>query len=499
MKQLLGATIAVATLALGCGSNGGAGKPCNSNADCTGGLVCNLGACAASSAGGGAGGGVGAGGGAGGGAGAGYQAGGGSATGGGGGSGPCLDNDGDGFSTCGTMGMNGMPGTADCNDNASGGASIHPGATETANGIDDDCDGIIDNHVDCADYDMDGYPFCTSVNEQCANFPNTVCDCNDDVSQVGPNAVEDPMNQIDDNCNGQVDEALTSCDSTATGNTAQDFAKAIGLCNFVTGASAHGDNSARSVRVNFGDNYHKLEGDKMALLSSGKAVDQFDQPGYEPQVGTEFGTTDQHPFYTTPKCGTPGAAPAAQDMSEIDLTIKVPQNAQGFTFNFAFFSAEYPEWVCTSFNDRFIVLSDSKALDPTKLPADECKNGICQISYDTMGQPVTVNNGFFSVCDGPNCTAPVSKLSKTGYSDTCQVLCDASGGGGSDSTGRANGGGTGWLGTTAPVKPGETLTLKFIVFDEGDDQLDSAALIDNFKWVLTPVTAPVTVVPPGLN
>ncbi len=45
---------------------------------------------------------------------------------------PCLDADGDGYTTC----------AGDCND---GNAAVHPGAAETCNGIDDDCNGVVDD------------------------------------------------------------------------------------------------------------------------------------------------------------------------------------------------------------------------------------------------------------------------------------------------------------------------------------------------------------------
>ncbi len=50
---------------------------------------------------------------------------------------PCEDLDGDGFfvpDNCGTA--------RDCNDDD---ASTYPGATESCNGVDNDCDGFIDN------------------------------------------------------------------------------------------------------------------------------------------------------------------------------------------------------------------------------------------------------------------------------------------------------------------------------------------------------------------
>ncbi len=36
------------------------------------------------------------------------------------------------------------------------------------------------------------------------------------------------------------------------------------------------------------------------------------------------------------------------------------------------------------------------------------------------------------------------------------------------------------------------MTLHFIIFDEGDHILDSAALIDNFRWGTSVVTTPTT-------
>jgi hypothetical protein len=41
---------------------------------------------------------------------------------------------------------------------------------------------------------------------------------------------------------------------------------------------------------------------------------------------------------------------------------------------------------------------------------------------------------------------------------------------------------TGWLQTQAPVKPGDTITLLFTIWDSGDGVLDSTVLVDNFQW-----------------
>ncbi len=409
----------------------------------------------------------------------------------GGGTSNCVDVDKDGFTSC-----------TECNDND---PSIHPGAKELLNGKDDDCDGKIDNKVDGNDGDKDGFPYQADGGG----------DCNDAEPLIGPTAIEDPQNMIDDNCDGTVDEATVPCDDAATTQGADSFAKAIGLCNtprftMVTAASfPFGLPASRSVRAKFGDGFLPRSGSKMIMLSTGEAKDLYDDPAYHPQDGFTFNTSTPHPLYAPPRCAAPATTPDAKDMSELTLKLKVPQNAKSLSFNFSFFSAEYPEWVCTEYNDRFLAILESSALDPTKLPATQCKAGAavptCNISFDDKSQPVSINNGFFDICVSASggsgtgaftnvCTKPTSLLNKTGYEE----MRVSQGGSQFPNQVKMAGGATGWLNTKAPVKPGETITLRFLVLDEGDANLDSAVLIDNFKWETTSVAAPVTV-DPGIN
>ncbi len=421
----------------------------------------------------------------GGGGGSGGSAGNGGSYGGAGGYATCTDADGDGVSTC----------AGDCDDTN---PAIHPGATEAMNGLDDDCSGKVDDHVAGQDFDKDG-----------TAFP---ADCDDNDPGVGPLAVEDPANHLDDNCDGRVDEAVAPCDDStlaATSTQAADYAKAIGLCGWVTGSSLAGAPASRRIRAKFGNDWTPRNGSRLVMLSSGYAVDNYDDSAYRPQ---DFGSgfTDpkgafntkapSHPLYSKPKCGAGTNVPDVYDVSEFKMTLRVPQNAKGLSYDFAFFSAEYPEYVCTAYNDRFVAILESSALDPTTLPAEQCVPGAarptCNISYDSKGQPITINNGFFDVCEsysGNNCSgkavsntcsAPITKLGKTGY-ELSQPFC-------SGSTQKPAGGGTDWLTTKAPVKPGETVTLRFLVFDESDPILDSAVLIDNFRWEVAPVSGPET-------
>ncbi len=105
----------------------------------------------------------------------------------------------------------------DCNDQAS---AVNPGATELCNGFDDNCNGTIDEGCTIftffADVDGDTYgnpaSFVTStINTIPSGYVTNNLDCNDNLSggaAIHPGATE-ICNNIDDNCNGAVDEGLT--------------------------------------------------------------------------------------------------------------------------------------------------------------------------------------------------------------------------------------------------------------------------------------------------
>src|SRR5262249_27300867 len=56
-------------------------------------------------------------------------------------------------------------------------------------------------------------------------------------------------------------------------------------------------------------------------------------------------------------------------------------------------------------------------------------------------------------------------------------------------------GSTTWLQTTANVTGGPNYKLRFVTYDSRDGNLDSLAIVDNFKWHASPGTPGTIIVP----
>ncbi len=129
-----------------------------------------------------------------------------------------ADGDGDGFGGDDTVVQCAKPGgyvsgQGDCND---GVADIHPGAEEVCNGLDDDCDGLIDSldpdlvggDTFYADTDGDGFGDPSNTMSGCqpaAGFVLNFSDCDDSNSDISPDAPEAWYDDIDSDCDGELD------------------------------------------------------------------------------------------------------------------------------------------------------------------------------------------------------------------------------------------------------------------------------------------------------
>lgn len=152
----------------------------------------------------------------------------------------------------------------------------------------------------------------------------------------------------------------------------------------------------------------------------------------------------------------------ANDYTELRFTLQVPPDVTSFSYDFAFFSVEYPDYYQSAFNDMYIGWLES-----------ELWTG--NISFDQQGNPISLNAGFLEFKDDPSGQNPIPQ-----FQNTCM----------------RQHAGTNWLQTTAGVKAGETITVVFAIMDISDSILDSYVFLDNFQWGCEPSGKPTTE-PPG--
>jgi hypothetical protein len=101
--------------------------------------------------------------------------------------------------------------SSDCNDNDS---AINPGVTEAFDGLDNNCNGEVDEGFSPStwyfDGDADGFGDASDTTldiTQPLNYVSNDSDCDDSDSAVNPDATE-AFDSIDNNCNGEIDEGF---------------------------------------------------------------------------------------------------------------------------------------------------------------------------------------------------------------------------------------------------------------------------------------------------
>lgn len=417
------------------------------------------------------------------------------------------------------------PGTRTCLPDGSGfgpcEGAVEPVPEVCANTVDDNCDGVVDEDTDA---DGDGWGVCSG---DCCDADGGSCF---DPELVNPGAYEFVGNTVDDDCDGKVDEAATTCDGGLASDTADalNFARAIDLCQFTTEnppdpkdrrwgvisakfslADGTGTPSSvsRAIRPDFGDVIKPQKAKQMAVLSSGHAASQGDTlpPFAAFEQGVNTGTTSPPPQDWWAKIGgklpnPPGCAvpmlPSANDPVMLKLRVRVPTNAKSFSAKMYFFSAEYPEYVCSQYNDFFVALVDSLAVGN---PDDK---NVAVFDDGKTKWPIGVNlvkvaTGLFTQCQGGTvgCKAGVPTSQYAGCKTTAELkgtgfdLPDAD----TCAPGQTiAGGGTGWLTLRGNVAPGEVMEIRFAIWDTGGHIFDSLVLLDAWEWSLDAAQPGVT-------
>ena len=451
-----------------------------------------------------------------------------------------YDGDGEGDACDDDIDGDGANNDVDC---GSADPGVHPGAKEQCNGIDDDCDGQIDEDADgnCTNYyvDSDGDGTGKSSTGLCLCAPNATHtataggDCNDNDPSVSP-WLEETCDDLDNNCNSLVDEGCDDdqdgyCDAamkivgkpkacTKGGGDCFDYSVLInpGAAEtfgdgFDNNCNGKIDESAECAGVCTGNTVEaylcSLEMCFGSLIESATfssptndnissawaAVAQFGSAGngLKPFGGKSYGLLATGPAtgtsHTTDlsgggSIGDPFAKDGYPTYDNVEFTVVMtaPQNALGFSIDYVFFSEEYEEYIGTQFNDKFYIF----------LTAPQTTNGQkIVINTTACSNP----NVYYDKVDGQGnkqCYIAIN----TAFSEKCPnaptnisgtgYSCASSSFLDSSSTGSS----TGWLTTSWPVTGGEKFTITFHIHDSSDGVYDSEVILDNFRFETEPFT-----------
>jgi len=428
----------------------------------------------------------------------------------------CSSNNGSGFGDGGS-GPTTVPtgsGTGTGGTGTGTGTSLLPGSTGTGSGNGGSGSGSGGTGPctyaanDTTDHDGDGWSGAQG-------------DCNDCNKFINPGAYDIAGNGIDEDCDGKADDEPTGCDATLTSvatTNGMEGAKAMDLCRTTTdgaplpmktwgvvsadyvtpdGASVASSSPTYAnfelgfgiLGPKYGTSNSVQQGSHALGISSGTARQPTD-PGYQDVGGFDKG------YSTGAPTGFPGQTAAcpgvmfgpAHDGAALRVVIRVPTNAQTMMFDSNFFSYEFPDFVCSPYNDTYVAIM-------TPAPAGEPATANNNVAFDSKGNIISVNAGFLQVCDqntmAGNTTYPCpegpGKLAGTGF--------------GTDTAGSDHAS-SDWLTTTVNVAAlaGKDITLLFAVWDSTDGILDTTVLIDNVHWSFAtspnasppPPTTPVT-------
>jgi len=267
------------------------------------------------------------------------------------------------------------------------------------------------------------------------------------------------------------------------------IAKALGLCSGDFQVTKQGADQSIGLRTGLGstDTWAPTEGNTFVAIGSGMIVDlDLETPDgdstqapthcSDDMTGSDPGNTLPEPLSTTPTVGDCvdipsligtgdcsntlatafGAGGTANDWAAVRIDATVPTGVRSISYDYAFFTAEYPAYVDSNFTDMHVAWLESEAWTGN-------------IALDGSGGVVSASSSVLDHRDDGS--------SLPEFAGTCM-------------RGHA---GSNWVRASAPVSPGEDITLVLAVFDMSDGIVDSYAFLDNVAWSCDAVERPENV------
>lgn len=192
------------------------------------------------------------------------------------------------------------------------------------------------------------------------------------------------------------------------------------------------------------------EGAALLAISSGSA---------RPTTSPDYSAEPVKGYEVTPPTGFPksqASCPAVSSQGRdgigLAVTLEVPEGVSAMRFDYAFFTHDYPDWVCTTALDQAVGLL-------TVAGGGSAQN----VLLDGSGNPMFASPSSVSACSpstGFTCPLGTASLVETGMTAS-----------------------SGWLTVSVSVDPGDTIEVVFAIWDSLDGFLDSTLLLDDFAWV----------------
>ena len=193
-------------------------------------------------------------------------------------------------------------------------------------------------------------------------------------------------------------------------------------------------------------------GGTFAILSSGLATSADDPDTNNSESPGDGGSSDDVSYILAGLNNSQG-----NDLVQLSLTLDVPESFGCLAFDFAFYSEEFPDWINSQFNDTFIAEVGPPGSASTFTIVGNDVVSPNNIAFDTNGHTLDVNSAFGFDPGNPN-----------------------------PDTGTTYDGTSGLLMARTQVTPETQVEIVFSIMDLGDSILDSAVLLDNFRWTTDP-------------
>jgi uncharacterized repeat protein (TIGR01451 family) len=189
------------------------------------------------------------------------------------------------------------------------------------------------------------------------------------------------------------------------------------------------------------------DGSTFILLSTGRAdLVVATTDGLNP--GSERGNWFQGGQYGNPR-----------DEATLTLQLRVPPYMHYLYYDVQFFTVEYPDYIGTQYNDQLTISVNSPS------------NGVSTYVINVNGGDFVLN-----ARDTPLLGTGYNLFATSGNPDNVDWLTTTPNPTGADA------GATALIGREHPVSPDEIVTIIFDIRDQGDNQFDSMAFLDNLRF-----------------